>query len=152
MGSANDKQLGGDHYKSEYEHWDFIEEHGIGYLEAAATKYISRWRRKGGRLDLEKALHYVDKLMELSVARHRLPRGIVPDRAVIRFCAVNQIGDVESVAIRLLVQWEYYEDLLEARERIDTLLKQCPPVEESTHQDHTGQKHPFGYVKGEEQM
>jgi len=42
------KQVGGDHYAAEYQHWDWAGETQLGYLESAATKYVSRWRKKGG--------------------------------------------------------------------------------------------------------
>lgn len=62
--SANDTQVGGDHYKGEYQHWDFVCDTGMHYLLGCATKYISRWRKKNGVEDLKKALHYVEKACE----------------------------------------------------------------------------------------
>lgn len=62
--SANDKQIAGTHYQGTYQHWDFVEDTGIGYLLGCATKYISRWRKKNGTQDLEKALHYLEKYQE----------------------------------------------------------------------------------------
>ena len=73
--SANERQVGGDHYRSRYQHWDFVEEGGLGYLEGCATKYVSRWRQKNGVQDLEKAEHYVQKLVELCRAKIVRPRG-----------------------------------------------------------------------------
>jgi hypothetical protein len=61
---ANDIQIGGDHYKGSYQHWDFVDDTGIGYLLGCATKYISRWRNKNGIQDLEKAAHYITKYQE----------------------------------------------------------------------------------------
>lgn len=67
--SANDKQVGGDHYKGKaVQPWDYIVGNGIGYLEGNVIKYVSRWRDKGGVADLEKARHYLDKLIELQQA------------------------------------------------------------------------------------
>lgn len=65
--SANDKQIGGAHYKGQVvEHWDFVLMHNIPYLEAVAMKYIMRHAKKGGREDLEKAIHYIEKILETS--------------------------------------------------------------------------------------
>lgn len=61
---ANEKQVGGAHYQSGYQHWDWCIDLGLGYLEAAATKYVTRWRDKNGVQDLEKARHYVEKISE----------------------------------------------------------------------------------------
>ena len=48
--------------------WDFISGNGIPYLEGNAIKYLCRHREKGGVADLEKAKHYIEKLIEISAA------------------------------------------------------------------------------------
>jgi hypothetical protein len=73
--SANAVQVGGDHYKNvELQPWDLIERFGLGYMEGNIVKYVSRWRKKGGREDLEKAHHYIVKLEELHLEEGRKPR------------------------------------------------------------------------------
>ena len=68
--AANDVQHGGDHYKTKaIQPWDFITSNNIGFLEGNAIKYLCRWRDKGGIQDLEKARHYIDKLIEVEKAR-----------------------------------------------------------------------------------
>lgn len=62
--SANDKQIGGDHYKSGYQHWDFVIETQMHYLIGCATKYITRHRNKNGKQDLEKSIHYIEKFLQ----------------------------------------------------------------------------------------
>lgn len=63
--AANDRQVGGDHYKNKnIQPWDYIIANDIGYLEGNIIKYISRWREKSGLADLAKAKHYLDKLIE----------------------------------------------------------------------------------------
>jgi len=65
--TANDRQVEGSHYKSKaIQPWDFIAANNLGYFEGNIVKYVSRWRDKGGVKDLEKARHYLDKLIELS--------------------------------------------------------------------------------------
>jgi len=56
------KQVGGDHYNAEYQHWDWSIDVGIGPIEYAATKYISRWRKKNGLQDVDKAISYMKKV------------------------------------------------------------------------------------------
>lgn len=56
-------QEGGDHYQTEYQHWDWVIEAEIGYLAGNATKYVSRWRKKNGIADLMKAMTYVEKMI-----------------------------------------------------------------------------------------
>jgi hypothetical protein len=62
--SANTKQVGGNHYQTTIQPWDFIIANNLGYLEGNVVKYVSRWKDKGGVQDLEKARHYLDKLIE----------------------------------------------------------------------------------------
>ena len=67
MSTANEIQIGGDHYKGKtIQPWDFIAANQLGYFEGNIVKYVSRWQDKGGINDLKKARHYLDKLIELS--------------------------------------------------------------------------------------
>ena len=66
MTTANENQIGGDHYKTKtIQPWDFIAANQLGYFEGNIVKYVSRWQDKGGINDLRKARHYLDKLIEL---------------------------------------------------------------------------------------
>jgi len=61
--SANDQSP--IHYRQEaIQVWDFIIANEIPYMEGNIIKYICRWREKGGLEDLQKAKHYIEKLME----------------------------------------------------------------------------------------
>lgn len=64
---VNGIQIGGNHYKVEYEHWDLVCDTNLHYLLANATKYIYRWRKKNGIQDLRKASHYLSKAIERGV-------------------------------------------------------------------------------------
>lgn len=70
--AANDEQVGGEHYRSmPIQPWDYILANNLGWLEGNIVKYVSRWREKGGLKDLEKARHYLAKLIECAeVAGH----------------------------------------------------------------------------------
>lgn len=64
--SANDKQVDGEHYQKPIQPWDYITLNRLGYLEGNIIKYISRYKEKNGMRDLEKAKHYLDKLIEVN--------------------------------------------------------------------------------------
>ena len=64
--SANEKQVGGEHYKSPIQHWDYVLANNIPYMEAQIIKYLTRWRKKNGLQDLEKAQHFLTKLIEVN--------------------------------------------------------------------------------------
>jgi hypothetical protein len=62
--SANDKQVAGNHYAKPLQHWDYVVANNMPYLEAMAFKYIDRHALKGGKQDLEKAMHFIEKMIE----------------------------------------------------------------------------------------
>ena len=63
---ALNMQVGGDHYKSlRIQPIQYIHANKLGYCEGNVVKYITRWRDKGGKADLEKVKHYVDLLIQL---------------------------------------------------------------------------------------
>lgn len=67
--SANDRQINGDHYQASIQTWDYIVAHDLSFLEGNVIKYVTRFRKKNGLQDLEKARHYLDKLIEVEHAR-----------------------------------------------------------------------------------
>lgn len=64
MTQANDKQVGGTHYRSSIQHWDYVLANDLDYFQAQITKYVTRWKKKGGIADLEKAGHFLEKYIE----------------------------------------------------------------------------------------
>jgi hypothetical protein len=65
--TANDMQVGGDHYMDKaIQPWDYIVSNNLGFLEGNIVKYITRWKDKNGVADLRKAQHYLAKLIEVA--------------------------------------------------------------------------------------
>jgi hypothetical protein len=59
------KQVGGSHYKKyKIQPSRFINDNKILFAEGNAIKYICRHQDKGGRQDLEKAIHYIQMILE----------------------------------------------------------------------------------------
>lgn len=63
--SANTRQVGGAHYKAKIQHWDLVAYNNLGYFPAQITRYVTRWNKKNGVEDVEKAFHYWQKWKEL---------------------------------------------------------------------------------------
>lgn len=122
--SANDKQIDGDHYQSDVQHWDVIAIYGIGYLEGCATKYITRHRNKNGLKDIEKAVHYVEKMIELAQSNsyHYRPRGIVPMNVIKDFSEANELRYLEEEIVTTLLRWDNRDHLDKALWAINALL------------------------------
>jgi hypothetical protein len=62
---SNKKQVGGKHYASDIQHWDYVVANDLNYFEGQITKYVTRARKKGGLQDLQKARHFLDKYIEI---------------------------------------------------------------------------------------
>lgn len=69
-GSPLNKQVGGDHYKKlkiqpvEYNHAN-----NLDFFQGNVVKYITRFRDKNGKADLEKAKHIIELLIELEYGK-----------------------------------------------------------------------------------
>jgi len=127
-------QHGGTHYQSEIQHWDFIVENGIGYLEGCASKYVTRSRKKDGLNDLKKAITYIDKI--IAKGQQGFVRAPYFQRWIVKFIEAMRIGAPvsttppldfgaygkangltprELLAFRLICDWRDGADLLTAK-------------------------------------
>ena len=60
-----DKQIGGSHYqKYKIQPSKFVIENELLYPEGCAIKYICRHQTKGKAEDIEKAMHYLEMILE----------------------------------------------------------------------------------------
>ena len=70
MTTQSNRQVGGTHYTTlSVQPWEAMEswmtpEQFAGYLRGNVLKYLARCDKKGGLEDLEKAYHYLGKLIE----------------------------------------------------------------------------------------
>jgi hypothetical protein len=66
----NNKQVGGSHYKDlAIQPIEYIHANHLSYLEGNAVKYITRHQSKGGAQDIQKAIHYLEMILELDYAK-----------------------------------------------------------------------------------
>jgi hypothetical protein len=69
--SGLSRQPGGAHYlEMAIQPVEFIQRNRIGFIEGNIIKYACRHRLKGGRMDLEKIIHYAQLLLELEYSAH----------------------------------------------------------------------------------
>jgi len=129
--TANNYQIGGTHYKSKYEHWDLVADTEMGYLEGCVTKYISRHKKKHGLIDLQKAKHYLTKLIETCEYHRAHRKNIYVGAAfgnVDYFCQVNKIGNDERRVMKLVAAWQLKNDLEQALDALQQLIERYEPV------------------------
>lgn len=63
--SPLDTQVGGSHYQIAIQPVEYIFHNNLNFLQGNVVKYITRYKDKNGKEDLEKVKHYVDLLIEL---------------------------------------------------------------------------------------
>ena len=101
-----DRQVGGNHYRSNVQHVTFCQRNHIPWCEASAIKYIIRHRKKNGRQDLEKAIHYIELCChEDYVLKETNPKGMDPARfnmTLNTFFLGNSVPKEEALAIDLI--------------------------------------------------
>ncbi len=102
---ANKTQVGGEHYKVGYQHWDMVCDTGMPYLLGCATKYLIRWKHKNGLEDLKKAIHYIRKAEERKVYMPRHNQADID-------CFRAQLDPRESMTTKLIAQGDYDNAIL----------------------------------------
>jgi len=72
--TPSQQQVGGAHYKSlPIQPAEYCQKNGLHWCEANVVKYVTRHREKGGRQDIEKAIHYLELLLELEYPTEQKP-------------------------------------------------------------------------------
>lgn len=125
----NDRQVGGTHYQSTYQHWDWVDDIDMDYLLGCATKYLTRWRSKNGLPDIEKAIHYLDKRIERAGWLARVRRAFINVEHLRAetdvFLAENpQIPPNEHLIFVQLATWKSRKQLVIARQMLESLHQQ----------------------------
>ena len=137
---ANAKQIAGDHYHKAYQVWDFVVDTNIHYLVATTVKYIGRWRIKNGLQDLEKGLHYLEKMIECvqagrinpsytahvgrwSAVREDAPLDDV-GVCIANFAQAQGLSDDEMAVVRMCATWTRVEDLITAKTILQQMIEE----------------------------
>jgi hypothetical protein len=117
--NPNDRQVGGEHYKSSYQHWDLMVDNQVPYIPAQVTKYTTRWKKKNGAQDVEKAIHYTEKLISLHRNMLSLPEPR-PAIGIAKFIHENQLGNLEFLIFQILFTYTTTSEL----EAVSVLLEE----------------------------
>lgn len=108
-------QVGGTHYnvgngRIEHRHYCAVVE--ADYFIGCATKYVQRWRQKGGVQDLLKAKHFVEFEMETLLYSRKVSR--IPDIQYTfwkAYVSDNSIPKEEASIIYSLFHWRTFDEL-----------------------------------------
>jgi len=127
----NERQIGGQHYReanAAYQHWDLVAEYGLSYFTGNITKYATRWRNKEGVKDVEKAVHYTDKLISLYVGElFSFHNRVIPTQMdrLYRYCDEQHLTALETEVVELAVGYRSMHDLRRLRAVLLLLLEQA---------------------------
>ena len=134
--SANNKQVGGGHYrtvkKDGVQHWDYCVVVNVPNLEYAATKYLTRWYKKNGLQDIQKAVHYMEKRIESFRNHVGIVKGANRNQGLFnRYIEDNQIPHHEREVIDLIMHWKGVDQLEDILSRLQNLLNTAEEAEGS---------------------
>lgn len=102
--SSLDQQVGGNHYKGlAYQPVTFATDTKMNFIQGSIIKYVSRFKNKNGREDLEKAKHFAKLGTTLN------PYNFVRRADVVEvakdYCSKNNFSkEVESIVYSTLLQ------------------------------------------------
>lgn len=123
---ANAYQVGGVHYKSKFQHWDFVAVAGLDYFQGVITKYITRWRKKNGLEDLMKAEHYLLKYKELVRGGNLIGNGHTAASGAgayaDEFSAANELTEAEAYVVRHVSIARGVSDLTAAHDMLKRMI------------------------------
>ena len=124
MSSANETQVGGEHYRAKgLQHWDLMAQYNIPYLEGNGSKYIYRWESKGGLQDLQKCEHYLVKIIEMVEHEGYYHCPWIPPAVLHQFFEDNNVRDMEASIFTALCTWRTNEELEVALHNVRHLME-----------------------------
>jgi len=104
MIKANERQVAGSHYRKPIQHWDYVIGNKHSYLGGQASKYISRWKDKNGVMDLDKADHFLEKMID---AHHNPPAPVLPEI----YAEAQELDENQKLIVSLVDIYEQTHDV-----------------------------------------
>lgn len=115
MKKALDQQIGGDHYKGmPFQPVELFAKTRCTAFQANIWKYITRYKNKNGKEDIEKCIHYAKLAIELKCDGNL---GAKKRQIVHTFCQVNQFPE-RITRIIIAAGYDYYNAVIKECERI----------------------------------
>jgi len=98
MKNPYDKQIGGSHYqKFKIQPSKFVIENELLYPEGCVIKYILRHRLKGKKQDLEKAIHFIEMIIERDYGDHAYKSQVFESKVEKQKDKPNSWGIIKNV-------------------------------------------------------
>lgn len=108
--NALDVQVGGSHYKNKkMQPIELITKTGCSFIQGCIWKYITRYKEKNGKEDINKCIHYAKLAIELKDEGQLGYRKI--DIAKV-YCKVNELSPSQSSVI-MLTAYDSYQRVID---------------------------------------
>ena len=145
--SANEIQVAGTHYRTDFQHWDLVLALELGYFEGQISKYVTRCRKKNGLQDAQKGLHFLEKYMEAvthstTVLKNPLRRPQVTSErlgTLRRYAAANALLPAEATIVEFICNWQHPRDLRDCRTLLVKLVAALQPAAEEAGTGYVNQ-------------
>lgn len=106
MSSALDVQVGGGHYKSmAMQPVEFAVKAKLSFIQGCIVKYVSRYKNKNGKQDIEKAIHFARLAIELNEQGDELMSNL---GLAYTYCKANKLSQVQTNIIVSAVKEDFY--------------------------------------------
>ena len=145
-------QVGGDHYQGyDYQPLELIEDLGLSFAKGNILKYVIRFRNKGGKEDLLKALDYArsELLKQLKADPEKQGREVNPLNvaAVLSFCAQDCILEEDRDFILNVANYLHSGLMVKAADTIMAKLKSTYNKEENEPETTKSYKEQLKQIK-----
>ena len=103
--NALQTQVGGTHYKDLImQPIELIIKANLSFIQGNIVKYITRYKNKNGKQDVEKCIHYAKLAIELNSTGHKY-RML---NFAYTYCKVNNLSQAQTKIIVACIQDDYY--------------------------------------------
>nr|DAG99201.1 MAG TPA: nucelotide kinase [Crassvirales sp.] len=128
-------QVGGEHYKGyDYQPLDLIENLNLSFAEGCILKYVIRFRDKGGKEDLLKAIDYARRELLKDLKKDPKDRGKKVDTRniaeVLSFCAQDRIPREDKDFVLNVANYLHSGLMVKVADTIMTKIKSIYDKEE----------------------
>lgn len=111
MKKAINSQIGGKHYKNmPFQPVELFAKTYCTAFQANIWKYITRYKYKNGKEDIEKCIHYAQLAIELKCHRNL---GYKKCKILKKFCDVNKLTPLVSHIV-MAAGFDLYKDVIES--------------------------------------
>lgn len=106
MNSALETQVGGSHYKDmAMQPVEFAVKAKLNFIQGSIVKYISRYKNKNGKQDIEKAAHFAKLAIDLDEQEHEFMFSL---GLAYSYCKVNKLSQAQTNIIVSAVKEDYH--------------------------------------------